>query len=353
VRKLYYFAEKLYNIKLFKIFFIIKQHLALFAGYALLMSKALFKPYKYYILHNFPKLGALQMDEKDWIFLQALYDEKNLTRTAHRLFISQPALTYRLNQLEEELDIKVFIRGKGNIKFTQEGEHLAQYAKKMLQELHALKTQLKDMRPPVPKLNIAASGKFSYTELPAILSSFSELYPETKFNIGCDSFGTALDLLHKEKDYIAFIHGDFEFDGFKWLLRENMVCVLSKNYISLEDLPKLPRIMPKMSSCAKKHHEKWWDENFKQPPLIGVLTEKSQNCVELVKQGLGYAILPLSQADRLLLQGSIHILPLMNADGTPLLHNFYLYCGKEAAKLTTVKKFIKFIKHYYKIENVN
>ncbi|MEN2451353.1 LysR family transcriptional regulator, partial [Bacillus sp. JR_15] len=36
------------------------------------------------------------MDEKDWRFLKVLYEEKNITKAAEKLFVSQPALSYRL-----------------------------------------------------------------------------------------------------------------------------------------------------------------------------------------------------------------------------------------------------------------
>lgn len=32
------------------------------------------------------------MDEKDWRFLKVLYEEKNITKAAEKLFVSQPGL---------------------------------------------------------------------------------------------------------------------------------------------------------------------------------------------------------------------------------------------------------------------
>ena len=42
------------------------------------------------------------MDNKDILLLKTLYEEKNITHTATRLFLSQPALTDRLKRLEAE-----------------------------------------------------------------------------------------------------------------------------------------------------------------------------------------------------------------------------------------------------------
>ena len=46
------------------------------------------------------------MDEKDWNAIRVLYEEKNISRAAERLYISQPALTYRLKNLEKEFGTK-------------------------------------------------------------------------------------------------------------------------------------------------------------------------------------------------------------------------------------------------------
>lgn len=52
------------------------------------------------------------MDEKDWRLLKVLHEEKNITKAAEKLFVSQPALSYRLKQLEEEFDMKLFFKRK-------------------------------------------------------------------------------------------------------------------------------------------------------------------------------------------------------------------------------------------------
>ena len=52
------------------------------------------------------------MDEKDWKMLVTIYEERNITKAARKLFISQPALTYRIKQLETEFKTNLIARGK-------------------------------------------------------------------------------------------------------------------------------------------------------------------------------------------------------------------------------------------------
>lgn len=52
------------------------------------------------------------MEQKDWILLKTLHEEKNMTRTAEKLFVSQPSLSYRLKNLEGNLGVRIFLKQK-------------------------------------------------------------------------------------------------------------------------------------------------------------------------------------------------------------------------------------------------
>ena len=48
-----------------------------------------------YIKNESDEKGGFQMDEKDCIILQTIYEERNITKASERLYTSQPALSYR------------------------------------------------------------------------------------------------------------------------------------------------------------------------------------------------------------------------------------------------------------------
>lgn len=50
------------------------------------------------------------MNSSDIDLFKTLYEEKNITHTAKRLFISQPALSHRLRNLEKEFDCTLVLR---------------------------------------------------------------------------------------------------------------------------------------------------------------------------------------------------------------------------------------------------
>ena len=58
--------------------------------------------------------------------------EENITRAAQRLNITQPTLSRQLMQMEEELGVKLFKRGKHSISLTEDGILLKQRAQEII-----------------------------------------------------------------------------------------------------------------------------------------------------------------------------------------------------------------------------
>ena len=61
------------------------------------------------------------MEDRDWQILQELHRTKNITKAAQLLYMSQPALTARLQNIETEFNVRVVTRSTKGIKFTPEG----------------------------------------------------------------------------------------------------------------------------------------------------------------------------------------------------------------------------------------
>lgn len=82
------------------------------------------------------------MNEKDYELLLDLSESKNITKTAQRLYMTQPAITKRIQKMEEELQCTLFLRSKKGIQFTPAGEQILPYASEILKNSQALKEQV-------------------------------------------------------------------------------------------------------------------------------------------------------------------------------------------------------------------
>lgn len=68
----------------------------------------------------------MDVDTRLLRFFAAIAEEGNLTRAAHRLFVSQPSLTKQLKHLESQLGVRLFTRSNTGMKLTDAGHTLAE-----------------------------------------------------------------------------------------------------------------------------------------------------------------------------------------------------------------------------------
>jgi LysR family hydrogen peroxide-inducible transcriptional activator len=67
-------------------------------------------------------------------YIVAVATERSFGRAAQRCFVSQPALSVAIQKLEEELDVRLFERGKSEVSLTPVGERVVEQAQKVLEE---------------------------------------------------------------------------------------------------------------------------------------------------------------------------------------------------------------------------
>ncbi|QJW47251.1 LysR family transcriptional regulator [bacterium BFN5] len=114
------------------------------------------------------------MDSKDWEILKIISEEKSITKAAERLYISQPALTYRLKNMEKEFKTKILIRTSTGILLTSQGEQLLHYANEMLIKMMNIKDRILNESDKISgSLRLGVSSIFAHYRLPG--AAFGEL----------------------------------------------------------------------------------------------------------------------------------------------------------------------------------
>jgi LysR family hydrogen peroxide-inducible transcriptional activator len=72
-------------------------------------------------------------------YVVAVATEKSFGRAAQRCFVSQPALSVAIQKLEEELDVRLFERGKSEVTLTPVGGRIVEQAQRVLEDAALIK----------------------------------------------------------------------------------------------------------------------------------------------------------------------------------------------------------------------
>ncbi len=102
----------------------------------------------------------------------------SFTRAAEHLFMTQPAVTFQIKQLEEHYNTRLFERGHGRITLTPAGELVLAYAERILGLSEELESRVSEMTDELTGiLSIGTSTTIAAYWLPELLNSFKRRYP--------------------------------------------------------------------------------------------------------------------------------------------------------------------------------
>jgi DNA-binding transcriptional LysR family regulator len=282
------------------------------------------------------------MEYRDWTILKVLFEQKNITKTAELLYISQPALTKRLQQIEKNFGVQIVHRGRRGVHFTPQGEYLVKCADEMLVKLRDIKDNLTNMDDKVVgTIRLGASYLITRTKLPRLLKLFKDKYPEVEFKVTTGWSEQVYQSLLNQDVQIGLLRGGYKWQDGKRILLHEPLLLASKNEIKIEDLPNLPRIDYDSDNKLKQMIDSWWSDHFSVSPHVSMTVDKSDTCKEMILNGLGYAIIPgyvLAEDTR-----DLFTMELSDKRGKPIVRDTWMFFHEESLKLKLVKAFVDFV----------
>lgn len=282
------------------------------------------------------------MDSMDWEILRALFKYKNITQTSKILRISQPAVTYRINKLEEEFNVDIINRNQKGVVFTSPGEIIVKYALSMIKDSQKLKEELINQENKVQgTLRLSASSIFSRYQLPKILSEFSQKYPLVEFDVNTGWSEEVFKSVHNDYSQVGILRGDYSFSSEKIRLMTEKIYIVSKHPISIDDLPHLPRIYYNTDTSLNKLIDDWWIGRFVEPSSIAIKVDNMETSKEFVQHGLGFSILP----DILLKNNQdLYKIPCLDQNGNAMIRNTDMILKEQYLSNNVVRAFYDFMK---------
>jgi DNA-binding transcriptional LysR family regulator len=111
----------------------------------------------------------------------AVAKQLSFTKAAEVLFMTQPAVTFQIKQLEEHFNTRLFDRGHGRIALTPAGDLVLAYAERILNLSSEMDVRLAEMTGEVGgSLLVGASTTIAEFMLPRILGEFKSAHPNVR-----------------------------------------------------------------------------------------------------------------------------------------------------------------------------
>ncbi|WMJ77663.1 MULTISPECIES: LysR family transcriptional regulator [unclassified Sedimentibacter] len=155
----------------------------------------------------------------------------NLTKAAEMLFITQPALTRRLQSLEKELGFELIIRKKGRkkIELTKKGESFISIAEKWL-ELYSKINDISNKNKRI-KFVVSAMESINTCIMPNVYYNFLDENKQITLVLRNQHSAESYKFVENSPNAIAFI-AECQFSKFLTILpifKENMVFICGKD----------------------------------------------------------------------------------------------------------------------------
>lgn len=116
--------------------------------------------------------------------LQVFYTvakQLSFTKAAELLFMTQPAVTFQVKQLEEHFNTRLFERSHGKISLTPAGRLALDYAERILNLTAEMEARIAELTGQMSgPLLIGASTTIAEYMLPRLLGEFKQKHPETQ-----------------------------------------------------------------------------------------------------------------------------------------------------------------------------
>ncbi|WP_342069995.1 LysR family transcriptional regulator [Yoonia algicola] len=226
-------------------------------------------------------------------------------KAAERLNLSQPAVSTRISNLEQELRVPLFERGMGEPVLTKHGALLLSYAEQMLFVEEEIKQRVANPSETEGLFRVGASETIAQAWLPDFLKAFSEKYPRVSVDLTVDiSLNLRADLLERKLDLALLMGPISEFSIENVVLPPFDLHWYRAKSNPQEDLSKIPIIS--YSSQTRPHRELMSELSRRVGPKLRVYSSASLSAsLKMIAAGIAVGPYPRALANDLLSAGQI------------------------------------------------
>lgn len=281
---------------------------------------------------------------------------KSFTKAADILSLTQPAVSNHINQLEKECNAKLFLRGKGTVRLTQEGEIAVTYAKRLKALHEKMLSKIADEQRHVSRLRVGITHSSENNAITEIIAKYASQYPDVTITIITDVINNLYEMLENYELDIAVVEGKRLSPKLNYFMLDTdyLVCVLNndnplstQSMITINELKKENMILRLQTSATRQLFEATLIGINESIDSFNVFLEVDNVATikELVRKNLGVSVLPKSVCISDVEKGNLTILPIENLS---MMREVNIAYNKDFTRLEILKEIVQLYKNTVK-----
>lgn len=291
------------------------------------------------------------------LVFQRVARSNSFTKAAEDLYITQPAVTKHIKELESEFEIRLFDRVGNKIALTTAGSLLLSYAEQILLLHNDMKFELSQLRSGQEgKLRVGASTTIAQYIIPTALAKFSNRFPEIDLSMLNGNTQFIEELLIRNEIEMGIVegmpsHSDIRYTPF--LEDELVVFTSAQNQIlprtvSNEGFMKLPLVLRERGSGTLEIIEKTIQHSQISPKHLNIIMYlgSTEAIKTFIRTGNGVGIVSRYAIEQELLNNTFRII---HTSGLRFIRKFYFISLKGPDPTGLTKLFLEFLRKYYQL----
>lgn len=233
--------------------------------------------------------------------------ELHFAKAAEKLFITQPALTKQIKQLEHDLDVRLFDRNKRKVSLTKAGNYLMEEAEFIINHLdNVVDATRRKAKGEDGELRIGFVGSAMQNIIPILLKRMKELHPTIYASLDELNNKAQLDGIANESLDLGFVRLESVHKGLRsqTVYEDSFSLVVAKDHPSAKNFKSLKAFADEPFILFSNDYSQEYYDNvmsiFKDhgfEPIVSYRSVQANSIFRLVEQHLGVAIVPSALSD--------------------------------------------------------
>lgn len=243
---------------------------------------------------------------------------RNFRLTAEHMHITQPAISSRINMIEQELGVRLFERQAREVIATPAGEAFVAEAKEIVRRYDVLVSRHRAPLEMGGLVRLGLASSMAHLLLPGITHNLREHYPSVRLEVVTDDTSEKLTNLlpNRRIDICLTAHPPETNTNLEVLplctltmawTASSLLVPPSEEHYTPKELSRLPIITYAPGTLNAGRLKEFFGAQYAQIPHL-ITSNSLATSVHMALNGVGVALLPLAVIQREIAEGALHVL---------------------------------------------